>query len=350
MLPAGLPDDLSRSSESILDATDRDSNISNFDDAGTRSSDGQQGLNCASSQPSSSHVAAPDDLLEEDEYERFIYDCNSPHTTPLLPAPSMPPLGPIVQQEASLPSYLPASEEVTPTEQTGLESGKAFLVPSDFDKGRYCFTNNDRAMMRLYSLCDQAGSPRYLMDQVLAQLKVEISRNQFDPSHVSITKREAFMARMHRKFPSPPPEPVQVQLESFSEPVTVYRFNAIQQLQQHLLRRDLYGDVNKLNVHPEHRWDQSFLPPSSHMREVTDGSWYKQVISRYIQGDTAHPPSDLDLGASATAKEDQHDPFLISLTVTDNKESFSLESVVLATGLLKSEFNSSNHRLRFIIG
>ena len=124
--------------------------------------------------------------------------------------------------------------------------------PSHFDKGRYCFTNNNRAMMRLYSVCDQAGSPRYLMDQVLAQLKVEISRNQFDPSHASITKRKAFMARMHRKFPSPPPEPIQVQLESFSGPVTVYQFNAIQQLQQHLLRRDLYGDVNKLNVNPEH--------------------------------------------------------------------------------------------------
>ncbi len=80
------------------------------------------------------------------------------------------------------------------------------------------------------------------------------------------------MARMHRKFPSPPPEPIQVKPESYPEPVTVYRFNAVQQLQEHLLRRDLYhGDVNKLNVHPEHRWDQWFMPPSSHMREVTNG-------------------------------------------------------------------------------
>jgi hypothetical protein len=30
-------------------------------------------------------------------------------------------------------------------------------------------------MMRLYSLCDQAYSPLYLMDHVLAQLKGEIS-------------------------------------------------------------------------------------------------------------------------------------------------------------------------------
>jgi hypothetical protein len=266
--------------------------------------------------------------------------------------PPMPPLGLMVQQTASLQSNLPTTKEVTPTEQTGLESGKAFLVPSKFDKGRYCFTNNDRAMMRLYSLCDQAGSPRYLLDQVLAELKVEISRNQFDPSHTSITKREAFMARMHRKFPSPPPEPIQVQLESFSEPVTVYWFSAIQQLQQHLLRCDVYGDVKKMNVNPQHQWDQSFLPPSSHMREVTDGSWHKQVI--YIKEETVHPPSDLNLSAGSTV-EDPHQPFLITLeqyqdsTGTYDKESFSLEPVVLTTGLLKAKFNS-DHRSRFIIG
>jgi hypothetical protein len=124
--------------------------MSNFDAVRIRSS-GQQGLNFTSSRPSSSHVVAPDNLLEEDEYKRFLSDCNSPHTTPLFPAPPMPPLGPIVQQPASLQSNLPATKEVTPTEQTGLESGKAFLLPSRFDKGRYCFTNNDRAMMRLYS-------------------------------------------------------------------------------------------------------------------------------------------------------------------------------------------------------
>lgn len=57
----------------------------------------------------------------------------------------------------------------------GLDSGKAFLLPTDFDKGQYCYTNNNPAMMRLYSLCDQAYSPLYLMDHVLAQLKGEIS-------------------------------------------------------------------------------------------------------------------------------------------------------------------------------
>ena len=69
------------------------------------------------------------------------------------------------------------------------------------------------------------------------------------------------MARMHRKFPSPPPHPIQVQLESFSEPVTVYCFDPVLQLQEHLRRPDLYGHLEKLNVNPNHRWDQSIEPP-----------------------------------------------------------------------------------------
>jgi hypothetical protein len=60
------------------------------------------------------------------------------------------------------------------------------------------------------------------------------------------------------------------------------------------------------------------------------------------------------LGAGSTV-EDPHQPFLVSLeqyqdsTGTDNKESFSLEPVVLTTGFLKAKFNS-DHRSRFITG
>ena len=60
---------------------------------------------------------------------------------------------------------------------------------------------------------------------------------------------------------------MEVKLDSLAEPVIVYRFDAVEQLKQHLLREDLYGDITKLNVHPEHRWDQSYLPPTSHMAE-----------------------------------------------------------------------------------
>jgi hypothetical protein len=128
---------------------------------------------------------------------------NSPPTTALFPAPSVPPLGTILQPAAYIQANLPATQEVTPI---GLKSDERFLLPNNFDKGWYCFTMNDHAMTRLYKLCDQSGSPYYLLDQVLAQWMSEITRNQFDPSRSSITKRDAFMARVHGKFPSPLPE------------------------------------------------------------------------------------------------------------------------------------------------
>jgi hypothetical protein len=285
---------------------------------------------------SDDRTSAPDDFEVLDEY--FIADCNQVALPSSTQSPSY--IFPMQQKAAVLPV-------------PGLQTGEAFVIPSDFQKGRFCFTTNDRSMMRMYNLCDEAGSPRYLMDQLLTQLKVEMKRNQFDPTHFSITKRDAFMARMHRKFPSPPPEAIQVQLESFPEPVTIYRFDAIQQLQAHLLRHDLYGNLEKLNVHPDHRWDQSFLPPSCHMREVTDSAWYKDEVSATIVDTIATIPSDLDNGGSAN--KSQYQSFLFPVeqyqdaTGNDNKESSSLEPVMLGGGLLKSEFNG-DHRSRFIIG
>ena len=107
--------------------------------------------------------------------------------------------------------------------------------------------------MEPYSICDKADFARYLMDKVLAQLKVEMTTNNFDPTDPTITKRDPFMSRMYRKFPNPPPEVVQVQLESFSDLVTIYCFNAIDQMQVHLLRQDLYGNLEKVNVNADNR-------------------------------------------------------------------------------------------------
>jgi hypothetical protein len=283
-------------------------------------------------------TSALEEFEELVENQSLAADCNRAAPSSSTPSPS----NTVPMQQTPAVSSVP-----------GLESGEAFVIPSDFQKGRFCFTTNDRSMMRMYNLCDEAGSPRYLMDQLLAQLKVEMTSNQFDPTDFSITKRDAFMARMHRKFPSPPPEAIPVQLESFPEPVTIYRFDAIQQLQAHLLRHDLYGDLEKLNVHPEHRWDQSFMPPSGHMREVTDSAWYKAEVSATMNiGRTTSFPSELENGLAQTSK---YQSFLFPLeqyqdaTGNDNKESSSLEPVLLGGGLLKSEFNG-DHRSRFIIG
>jgi hypothetical protein len=265
----------------------------------------------------------------DDLYELFLADCN----TPSLP-----------RQPTGLAS-VPCALAVP----VGLESGAAFSVRPDYQKARHCFTKQDRSLMKLYNIFDDADSPRYLCDKVLAQLKVEMTRHNFEPNNPLLTKRKPFMARMHRKFPSPPPEAVVVELESFTTPITIYRFDAMQQLQAHLLRQDLYGDLDKLNVDPDNRWDQSSHPTSTNLREVTDSPWFKDKVA-----DVNTPnllPDDLCLQQDGF----QHIPFVFPVeqyqdaTGNDNKESSSLEPVMIGSGLLKSVFNG-DHRSRFIIG
>jgi hypothetical protein len=194
-----------------------------------------------------------------------------------------------------------------------LESGHVYTAPPNFRKGQHCFTKKDCSMMRLHTICDQAGAPRHLMDRVLAQMKVEISRNEFDPLLSSLTKRDPFMGRMHRKFPSPPPEAILVDLECFAEPITVCRFNALAQLQQHLLRKDLYGDLSKLNVNQRHPFNQSLPVPSSGMREITDGTWHPNAVARSFSPLLPAPDDLAELFPESEPLGDQFRKFVLTL-------------------------------------
>jgi hypothetical protein len=183
----------------------------------------------------------------------------------------------------------------------------------------------------------------------MSQIKTEMQRNDFDPCDPSITKRDAFMARMHKTFPSPPAQAIQVKLESFPEEVTMYRFDAVKQLQDHLLRADLHRDLEKLNVNQVDRWDQSRLPPFKHYNEVTDGTWCKAALAKHLIGRPMTQPNDSEHPSAEFIR------FLITLelhtdsTGTNKKESFSLEPVLMSTGLLHSEF-AGKPGSRFIFG
>ena len=314
--------------------------------------------------PSKATFDPVDDMNDEDMEYIFHTEMNfsTPSSYSQLPSSVLASMQMNTTQMAttsteSIPTLLPAAAAHVEEDLRTLESGRVFRVPPDYEKGQYCFTKTDRSMMRFYNICDQAGSPRYLMDKVLGQMRIEMSKNGFDPLLSSVTKRDAYMARMHRKFPSPPPEQIMVQLESFSDPVALYRFNAIEQLQKHLSRQDLYGDVSKLNVNQEHPFDQSYPVPTSASREITDGTWYPEAVAYYLLGERAGAiPDDLDVPPhDEDAIHDQYDKFLLILeeykdsTGNDQKESYSLEPVVLSTGLLNSSFNG-DHRSRFIIG
>jgi hypothetical protein len=90
------------------------------------------------------------------------------------------------------------------------------------------------------------------------------------------------------------------------------------------------------------------------MREVTDGSWHGEVVSRILGRSSGLLPSDLDEDLLERRVAEAYSSFVISVEEyqdagTDNKESFSLEPCLLSTGLLKSEFNG-DHRSRLSLG
>jgi hypothetical protein len=100
---------------------------------------------------------------------------------------------------------------------------------------------------------------------------------------------------MHKTFPSPPAEAIQVKLESFPEELTTHPFDVVKQSQDHLLRADLDRQLDKLNIkNQDNRWDQSCLPPFKHHNEVTDGTWDKAALAEHTTGQPMTPPNDLE--------------------------------------------------------
>jgi hypothetical protein len=99
-------------------------------------------------------------------------------------------------------------------------------------------------------------------------------------------------------------------------------------LQNHLLRADLYRELSKLNVNQEHPWDQRYPPPFTHYQEITDSTWYKNAIEKYIKDYTVNLPTFQQDNTSEA--QDAFVKFVITLelytdsTGTDQKESLVL--------------------------
>jgi hypothetical protein len=110
--------------------------------------------------------------------------------------------------------------------------------------------------------------------------------------------------------------------------------------------------LDKLNVNPENCWDQSAArPPFTHLHEVADSPWFKDEVAEVIETPNIFP-SDL---LEPQEQEPQCLPFAIPFeqhqdaTGDNNKESLSLEPVMIGSGLLQPQFNG-DLRSRFIIG
>jgi hypothetical protein len=104
--------------------------------------------------------------------------------SPLLTAPTSPDHQ--ARTGSALTSAPPAAR---------LEHRAACTAQPDFQWVRCCFANQERSLMRLCNAFDEANSPLCLCDKMIAQLKLEMSMNDFNPRNPSLTKRNLLMTR-----------------------------------------------------------------------------------------------------------------------------------------------------------
>jgi hypothetical protein len=91
---------------------------------------------------------------------------------------------------APVPNYANRANQpsTAPTPHTPLTMAVSRLcslttLTMEQQNGRIVATPQDRSMARIYRLCDDSGSPRYLADSILSQIRKEIVQNNFDPCH-----------------------------------------------------------------------------------------------------------------------------------------------------------------------
>ena len=118
----------------------------------------------------------------------------------------------------------PATLDLNPAEN---HLGTVRTITIEEQNSRIVASPQDRSMARIYRLLDSAGSPRYLADAVMKQIRTEMVHNNFDPCDSAITMRDAFMHRASRSTGCSPPEAIPITLES-GQKVTVFRLPFLQ--------------------------------------------------------------------------------------------------------------------------
>ena len=136
---------------------------------------------------------------------------------------------------------------------------------------------SDQSMARLYQLCNKAGAPRYLCDDIIQQIQKEVKYNHFDLMSSQITSRKAFLHRLQKQNALQDAEAINVTLES-GQDVVIHRFNYIQDLQQHLVS-NVYADCTNVVTGGNDVW--GYHSSSDQLSELPHGQWYQRTLSDF---------------------------------------------------------------------
>jgi hypothetical protein len=142
-----------------------------------------------------------------------------------------------------------------------------------------CFTSDELAMAKLYHLCDNVGSPRYLLDEIMKVVRNEMSTTGFNPLSTTLPSRQSLLNKAQDVTAIPAPTPVTVDLES-GKSVVVWRNAFPQLLQDHLLSQS-FGDTSLLDIpdpdQPFSSKPQGGLPRHS---SLFHSYWYHKTYAK----------------------------------------------------------------------
>ena len=158
--------------------------------------------------------------------------------------------------------------------------GQIVNVTMKQQNSRVVATPHDRSMAWIYRICDKAGSPRYLADSIIQQLRKESVENGFDVRHPGVNRRDAFMHRASKSIGSTPPQAIPITLES-GQTVTVFRFPFIQTLQNHLLS-SVFSNLENLSVNSSDPWG-AYSTDGEILMDAHDGTCYQVSVKQFLE-------------------------------------------------------------------
>jgi hypothetical protein len=150
-----------------------------------------------------------------------------------------------------------------------------------------CFSPDEVTMAKLHQAAEGAGAPKYLVDCFMAILAERMSSTSFHPLQPFLPKRKTLLLRVQQAINIPPPQKVEIQLESGHQ-VSVMRNSFVHLLQEHLVS-PVYSDLSNL-----------YLPSSSDLfslkpfsipshTSLIDSRWYsetyKNIRASWTPGD-----------------------------------------------------------------
>ena len=154
-----------------------------------------------------------------------------------------------------------------------------FVFSVEEDEKNLPLSETDKSMGLLYKIADDAGAPKYLVDEILKQLQKSNQQTGFDIyTNQYISQRRTYFPRIMKSLGIPYPEVVPITLES-GRKVTVVRFDIFYHLQEHLLSRP-FAELSLLDLPDPSNPFYSTPVAGNKYSSTTQSLWYKSLAQR----------------------------------------------------------------------